>query len=56
MLGASGWQFAEVGVGFDGDFNTILENFKVFPLEFLDRLPFFIQNQDIQQNFVNPNF
>ncbi len=27
VLGANGWEFAEVGVGFNGDFNTILESF-----------------------------
>lgn len=27
MLGANGWEFAAVGVGIDGDFNTILEFF-----------------------------
>ena len=27
ILGQNGWEFAEVGVGFNGDFNMILENF-----------------------------
>ncbi|MBI5003493.1 TerD family protein [Candidatus Kaiserbacteria bacterium] len=27
VLGDGGWSFAQVGVGFNGDFNTVLENF-----------------------------
>jgi hypothetical protein len=27
VLGADGWSYVPVGVGFNGDFNFILENF-----------------------------